>query len=88
MSKIRLRRKFIFLLFTALSACGQPGPLYLPGTTPPFYVPPEEKTASEKAAAPESKTTTEAKPSTTKPEPELKTPDQAQDPLDQPPTQP
>jgi predicted small lipoprotein YifL len=34
----------LFLLLAACSAlagCGQPGPLYLPGTTPPIHVEPE-----------------------------------------------
>jgi predicted small lipoprotein YifL len=31
----------LLLLGLMLSGCGQPGPLYLPGTKPPFYVPPE-----------------------------------------------
>lgn len=31
----------LFLSITALlTACGQTGPLYLPGTKPPIYVPP------------------------------------------------
>jgi predicted small lipoprotein YifL len=39
---------FILLLLSlTLSGCGQPGPLYLPGTKPPFYVPPEEVTEPE-----------------------------------------
>jgi predicted small lipoprotein YifL len=46
----RLMKDFRFtllLLSLALSGCGQPGPLYLPGTKPPFYVPPEEITEPE-----------------------------------------
>ncbi len=40
-----------FLLFlvacSALTDCGQIGPLYLPGTDSPVYVPPEPKVKSE-----------------------------------------
>jgi predicted small lipoprotein YifL len=32
------------LLFTFLTACGQPGPLYLPTDKPPIYVEPEPET--------------------------------------------
>jgi predicted small lipoprotein YifL len=31
----------LFLLCLALSACGQPGPLYLPTDKPPIYVEPD-----------------------------------------------
>lgn len=41
------------LLTLMLSACGQAGPLYLPGTPPPIHVPKEEKENTEQ------KTTTE-----------------------------
>lgn len=34
-------------LMMALSACGQPGPLYLPADKPPVYVPPEEHVKDE-----------------------------------------
>lgn len=33
-----------------MSACGQPGPLYLPGTKPPFYVPTEPEPEKTKAS--------------------------------------
>jgi predicted small lipoprotein YifL len=36
---------FLFLVAcSALTGCGQIGPLYLPGTAAPIYVPPEPKT--------------------------------------------
>jgi predicted small lipoprotein YifL len=35
---------FLFLAAcSVLTGCGQLGPLYLPGTAPPIYVPPEPK---------------------------------------------
>lgn len=37
---------YLFLLtalYVVLSGCGQPGPLYLPGTAPPIHVEPEPK---------------------------------------------
>jgi len=35
---------FLFLAaYSALTGCGQPGPLYLPGTAPPIHVEPEPK---------------------------------------------
>jgi predicted small lipoprotein YifL len=42
------RKLFLFLsLWSALTGCGQPGPLYLPGTTPPIHVEPEPEPKSE-----------------------------------------
>jgi predicted small lipoprotein YifL len=35
-------------LISALTGCGQPGPLYLPGTAPPIHVEPEPKPEPEK----------------------------------------
>lgn len=32
----------IQLLASGLTACGQPGPLYLPGQAPPIHVEPEQ----------------------------------------------
>ncbi len=40
-------------LVTILTACGQPGPLYLPTDKPPVYVPPEEQTKQESDTKPE-----------------------------------
>ncbi len=36
-------RRGLVSLYLLLSACGQPGPLYLPTDKPPVYVPPEEQ---------------------------------------------
>jgi len=39
---MKTSKLFLFLTaFSALAGCGQPGPLYLPGTTPPIHVEPE-----------------------------------------------
>jgi predicted small lipoprotein YifL len=32
-----------FIIYSILTACGQIGPLYLPGTAPPIYVEHEQK---------------------------------------------
>ena len=40
----------LLLLSLMQSGCGQPGPLYLPGTKPPFYVPPEPEPEPEAKA--------------------------------------
>lgn len=50
------------LLLTALTGCGQLGPLYLPGTPPPIHVEPEPKPEAKKPLpppAPEQKTPSE-----------------------------
>ena len=48
------------LLLTALTGCGQVGPLYLPGTPPPIHVEPEPKPEAKKPAPePEQKTPSE-----------------------------
>jgi predicted small lipoprotein YifL len=52
---------FLFLAAcSALTGCGQIGPLYLPGTAPPIYVPPEPK------AEPKPELKSEPKPETNK----------------------
>ncbi|MDD5460281.1 MAG: lipoprotein [Methylococcales bacterium] len=41
---MKTSKLFLFLAaYSALTACGQPGPLYLPGTAPPIHVEPEPK---------------------------------------------
>ena len=48
----------LFLLLAAssvLTGCGQPGPLYLPGTTPPVHVEPEPEPETDSKSEPESK---------------------------------
>jgi predicted small lipoprotein YifL len=41
---MKIRQLFLFLaMISALTGCGQPGPLYLPGTAPPIHVEPEPK---------------------------------------------
>ena len=46
---------FLFLVACfALSGCGQPGPLYLPGTVPPIYVEPEPAPEPKPQPKPES----------------------------------
>ena len=45
----------LILLLTVLptlTGCGQPGPLYLPGTKPAVYVPPEPAPESKPKAEP------------------------------------
>jgi predicted small lipoprotein YifL len=48
------------LLLTALTGCGQVGPLYLPGTPPPIHVEPESQPEAKKPV-PEQKTPAETK---------------------------
>jgi predicted small lipoprotein YifL len=48
------------LLLTALTGCGQVGPLYLPGTPPPIHVEPEPQPEAKKPV-PEQKTPAETK---------------------------
>lgn len=39
---MKTKQLFLFLATcSALTGCGQPGPLYLPGTAPPIHVEPE-----------------------------------------------
>jgi predicted small lipoprotein YifL len=38
-----LRFLLFIVFFYGVQGCGQTGPLYLPGTPPPVYVPDEEK---------------------------------------------
>jgi len=45
---------FLFLaVYSALTGCGQIGPLYLPGTAPPIHVEPEPKPEPKPEAKPE-----------------------------------
>jgi len=45
---------FLFLAaYSALTGCGQIGPLYLPGTAPPIHVEPEPKPEPKPEAKPE-----------------------------------
>jgi len=44
---MKTTKLFLFLAAcSALTGCGQPGPLYLPGTTPPIHVEPEPEPES------------------------------------------
>ncbi len=43
----KLTHSGLLLSVFLLSACGQPGPLYLPTDKAPIYVPPEEQTKEE-----------------------------------------
>jgi predicted small lipoprotein YifL len=84
------RHTLIVSVAALLSACGQPGPLYLPGTKPPFYVPPETNEETRKTEPPELKNTGKTgqpEPAEAKPESTQK-PEQKQESLDQPPNQP
>lgn len=40
---MELRHIVLILMTLWLQACGQTGPLYMPGTPPPVYVPEEER---------------------------------------------
>ena len=48
------------LLLGLLSACGQPGPLYLPTDKPPVYVAPDKETKAKDEASKETKVKEEA----------------------------
>jgi len=51
---MKTRQLFLFLAACfALIGCGQPGPLYLPGTAPPIHVEPEPKPEPEAEPKPE-----------------------------------
>lgn len=81
------RYKHLILLSLGLSACGQPGPLYLPGTTPPFYVPPPAEKEIEKPEQPaQKKADKPEKPKSSASEQEI-APQPEQEQLDKPPTQ-
>ncbi|MFA5922550.1 MAG: lipoprotein [Methylococcaceae bacterium] len=50
---MKTRQLLLFLAAcSALTGCGQPGPLYLPGTTPPIHVEPEPEPEAEAEAEP------------------------------------
>lgn len=49
-------------LVLVLTACGQPGPLYLPTDKPPVYVPPEEQTKQEPDTQPDASKDTKPQP--------------------------
>lgn len=40
-------KRLMPVIYFLVSACGQPGPLYLPTDKPPVYVPPEAQTNEE-----------------------------------------
>jgi predicted small lipoprotein YifL len=42
--------RITFLLLGLLSACGQPGPLYLPTDKPPVYVAPDKESKAQEEA--------------------------------------
>ncbi|MDD1637603.1 MAG: lipoprotein [Methylococcaceae bacterium] len=53
---MKTRQLFLFLAAcSALTGCGQPGPLYLPGTTPPIHVEPKPEPEPEPEAEAEPK---------------------------------
>ncbi len=52
MKELRFKR-LLPIIYILVSACGQPGPLYLPTDKPPIYVPPAEQTKIETEAKPE-----------------------------------
>jgi predicted small lipoprotein YifL len=70
----------LLLLSLTLSGCGQPGPLYLPGTKPPFYVPPEPEPEAKGEEAEQDKATEKDKDNKTDKEksPEPSTPENKQ----------
>ncbi len=43
----------VLLVVCLISACGQPGPLYLPTDKPPVYVAPEDSTNKDAETKPE-----------------------------------
>jgi predicted small lipoprotein YifL len=52
---MKTTKLFLFLAAcSALTGCGQPGPLYLPGTTPPIHVEPEPEPEPESKPEPKS----------------------------------
>ena len=72
MKKTPKKFPFLFSVFatvSVLSACGQPGPLYLPTDKPPIYVAPTESTQQETESKPEQEkaTTSPPKPESNQP---------------------